>query len=139
LTVVLIFTVIAACGSRKTPEQKLAELRLNHEIKPLNATTLYDADGNPTVVVDVHLYNKGYEKLNSLTVLIRIRGDQGAEKLAQRVTLDLSDTRPGIGVQMAATVPGVALEDTDEVILEIESPLTDEVLRTLPEFADVEK
>jgi hypothetical protein len=50
------------------------------------------------------------------------------------VTLDLSDVRPGIGERRTAIVEGVALEEGDEVFVELEANLPVDVLRGLPEY-----
>jgi hypothetical protein len=138
LLATLIATVVSvACGPRETPEQRLERLRFNHEIYPVGTTTLHDADGNPTLLVDLNVANQGTEALNHLTVLIRVRGSDGVEKLAQRVTIPLDNLRPGIGRQEAVTIPGIEVAETDEITVELEPNLSPEVLRQLPEFADV--
>ncbi len=62
---------------------------------------------------------------------------EGVEKNAQRVTLDLGGVRPGIGARVSATLPGVELLDEDEVTVELETDLTSDELRSLPEWAEV--
>ena len=61
----------------------------------------------------------------------------GNERLVQRVTVPLNDLRPGVGRQQDVRIAGFALEENDEITVEIEKNLTPEDLRTLPEFADV--
>jgi len=53
------------------------------------------------------------------------------------VTLDLEGVRPGIGARVSASLPGVELLDEDEVTVELESNLSPEDLRQLPEFAEI--
>jgi len=138
LLVALIATVsLAACGPQETPEQRLERLRYNHEIYPVGTTTLHDDDGNPTLLVDLNIANQGTEPLESLTVMVRVKGAGGVERLAERVTIPLDDLRPGIGRQQDVRIPGFALEEDDEITVEIEPNLTPEILRSLPEFADV--
>jgi len=137
LAVTLAVATLLACGPRKTPEQRLEAMRRAHEIVPLGATTVRDSAGNPTLIVDLQVTNHGADKLNHLTVMVRVRGADGTEKAARRVTLDLSKVRPGVGAQLAATVPGVALGEDDEVTVELESGLPADVLHTFPEWADV--
>lgn len=137
LCVAVMITMVSACGPKETPEQKLERLRLNHEIYPLGTNTVYDEDLNPTLLVDVQVTNQGVDKLNTLTVLVQVRGEGGLEKARERISLDLSNVRPGVGVQMAAVLPGVFLEETDEVTVELEANLSPEDLRSLPEFADI--
>ena len=55
----------------------------------------------------------------------------------QRVAVPLDDLRPGVGRQQDVRIAGFALEEDDEITVEIEPNLTPEDLRTLPEFADV--
>jgi hypothetical protein len=138
LLVTLIATVVlTACGPEETPEQRLERLRYNHEIYPVGTTTLHDDEGNPTLLVDLNVANQGTEPLSRLTVLVRVRGAGGVERLAERVTIPLDDLRPGIGRQQDVRIPGFALEDEDEITVELEPNLPPEVLRTLPEFEDV--
>jgi hypothetical protein len=127
----------ASCRSKETPEQKLQRLRYNHEIYPVGTTTLHDDEGNPSLLVDLNVANQGTEPLSALTVLVRVRGGDGTERLAQRVTVPLQDLRPGIGRQIAVTVPGYELREDDELTVELEPNLPPEVLRSLPEWADV--
>lgn len=137
VTLVPIFLLVASCGPDETPEQKLERLRYNHDIVPLGYTTVTDAEGNPTLLVDLQVVNQGTEKLDTLTVLVTVRDPEGNEKASERVSLDLSDVRPGVGTQIAAQVPGVAAEEGDEVMVEIEPDLSPEDLRSLPEYSSV--
>jgi hypothetical protein len=139
LVVVIIAAVIAlmGCGEKETPEQRVERLRYNHEIYPVAAKTLYDAEGLPTLLVDLQVANQGTEALDSLTVLVRVLDHSGTEKEARRVTLDMSGVRPGIGARVSATLPGVELLDEDEVSVELETNLPPEVLHELPEYAEV--
>lgn len=138
LLIALIATVsLTACGPEETPEQRLERLRYNHEIYPVGTTTLHDDEGNPTLLVDLNVANQGTEPLNNLTVLVRVKSGLGNERLSQRVTVPLDDLRPGIGRQQDVRIAGFALEEDDEITVEIEPNLSPEDLRTLPEFADV--
>ena len=135
--VVLSATVLIGCGEEVPPEQRLAQIRYNHEIFPVAAKTMYDADGNPTLLVDLQVANQGGIALDDLTVLVTVLGPDGAVKNSERVTLDLEGVQPGIGARVSASLPGVELLDEDEVTVELESNLTPEDLRGLPEFAAV--
>ena len=138
LLIILIATVsLTACGPKETPEQRLERLRYNHEIYPVGTTTLHDDEGTPTLLVDLNIANQGTEPLNNLTVLVRVKSGLGNERLVQRVTVPLNDLRPGVGRQQDVRIAGFALEEDDEITVEIEKNLTPEDLRTLPEFADV--
>jgi hypothetical protein len=129
--------VLPGCGEKETPEQRLERLRYNHEIYPVAAKTMYDAEGKPTLLVDLQVANQGTEALDKLTVLVRVLDQAGVEKDARRVTLDMSGVRPGVGARVSATLPGVELLDEDEVTVELETNLPPEVLHELPEYAEV--
>lgn len=131
-----LFAMAIACGDKETPEQKLARLRYNHEIVPTGYATIHAPDGGPVLVVDLRIANQGTQKLDALTVLVEVHGADGGERLARRVTLDLSDLQPGTGTQIAAQLPGIQVADDDEVSVLIESGLSDEDLRSLPEYQD---
>jgi hypothetical protein len=138
LLIALIATVsLTACGPEETTEQRLERLRYNHVIYPVGTTTLYDDEGNPTLLVDLDIANQGTEPLTNLTVLLRVKSGLGKERLVQRVTVPLDDLRPGVGRQQDVRIAGFALEEEDEITVEIEKNLTPEDLRTLPEYADV--
>ena len=137
LMVLAAIIVLPACGPEETPEQRLERIRYNHEIYPIGTTTLYSEDGEPTLMIDLMVSNQGSDPIRHLTVLVLVRGSDGVEKLSQRVTLDLGDLRPGVGMQIGASVPGVALGEADEVTVELEHGLPPEVLRELPEWADI--
>lgn len=139
LLLVLLAAVVAlpGCGEKETPEQRLQRLRYNHEIIPVGAKTLYDADGNPTLLVDLQVANQGSDALSKLSVLVQVFDSEGVEKDARRVTLDLGGVRPGIGARVSATLPGVELLDEDEVTVELETNLSPDELHSLPEWADV--
>jgi hypothetical protein len=130
-------TLLSGCGEKLTPEQRLENIRYQHEIYPVAAKTLYDADGNPTLLVDLQVANQGGEALSNLTVLVTVLGPDGAQKNQQRVTLDMEGVRPGIGARVSAALPGVELLDEDEVTVELENGLPPETLRGLPEYAEV--
>jgi hypothetical protein len=136
---VVIVTLIAltGCGEKETPEQRLERLRLNHEIYPVAAKTLYDSEGQPTLLVDLQVANQGTEPLEKLTVLVRVLDANGDLKDSRRVTLDMSGVRPGIGARVSATLPGVELLEEEEVTVELEANLSPEDLHGLPEWAEV--
>ena len=129
--------LLPGCGEEETPEQRTERIRYNHEIIPVAAKTLYDANGNPTLLVDLQVTNKGGDTVENLTVLVQVFGSDGSEKTSQRVTLDLAGVRPGIGARVSASLPGVELLDEDEVRVELEANLPPEVLRGLPEFTEI--
>jgi len=138
VAVVMLATVaVLGCGDKETPDQKVERLRYNHEIYPVAAKTLYDAEGQPTLLVDLQVANQGTEPLANLTVMVRVLDPTGDEKDRRRVTLDMSDVRPGIGARVSATLPGVELLEEDEVLVELETNLPLEVLHGLPEYAEV--
>lgn len=129
--------LLPACGPEPTPEQRLEQARYNHEIFPVGAKTLYGEDGEPTLLVDLQVANKGGVPLEHLTVLVLVRGGDGMEKASRRVTLNLGDLRPGIGARVSGSLPGVELGEADEVTVELEHNLPPDVLREFPEFAEV--
>lgn len=135
----LLVLALAACGPRLTTAQRVEKLRLDHEIIPVGTTTVHDAEGNPVLVVDLRVTNKGTQHLPHLTVLVQVHGKDGVEKASKRVTLDLADATPGVGVQVAAKLPGVEAGEDDQVTVQLESKLSPEVLKTLPEYRDVLK
>ncbi|MCG6963896.1 MAG: hypothetical protein LJE95_11575 [Acidobacteria bacterium] len=135
----LLVLALAGCGPRLTPAQRVEKLRLEHEIIPVGSTTVHDAEGNPTLIVDLRVTNKGTEHLPHLTVLVRVHGKDGVEKASRRVTLDLADASPGVGIQVAAKLPGVEAGEDDQVTVQLESNLSPEVLKTFPEYQDVVK
>ena len=136
---IVVLTAVAVVGCREEvpPEQRLAQIRYNHEIFPVATTTMYDADGNPTLLVDLQVANQGGVSLSMLTVLVKVVGPDGAVKNSERVTLDLEGVQPGIGARVSALLPGVEPLDEDEVTVELESNLSPEDLRQLPEFAEI--
>jgi hypothetical protein len=139
LAVIIILATIAlvGCGEKETPEQKVQRLRYNHEIIPVAATTLYNEEGVPKLLVDLQVTNKGSDPLQNLTVLVRVLDPTGAEKHRGRVTLDMTDVRPGVGARVSATLDGAELLEEDEVMVELETDLPPEVLHSLPEYAEV--
>lgn len=137
LALVAAAVVTTGCGEEETPEQKVRRLRYNHEIFPVAAKTLYDAEGNPTLLVDLQVANQGGEALSELTVLVEVLGPDGDLTSSQRVTLDMAGVRPGIGARVSAPIAGIELLDDDEVTVEIETGLSDDELRALPEFDEV--
>jgi hypothetical protein len=137
LALVAVLALLVSCGEKETPERRTERLRSRHEIYPAGVTTVYNADGQPHLVVDVQVANQGTEPLSQLTVLVKVLGQEGTPRISRRVTLDLSDVRPGIGARRTAIVEGVALEEGDEVFVELEANLPADVLRGLPEYHDV--
>jgi hypothetical protein len=133
----LVVALSLSCGPDETPEQKLARLRDAHEIIPVGYTTITDPDGTPRMVVDLQVTNQGGEPLDQLTVLVRVTGADGVERLAEHVTLDLEGLRPGIGERRSAVIPGFAGSDADEVLVEIEAGLSPDELQELPEWDEV--
>lgn len=129
--------VLPGCGEKETPEQRLERLRYNHEIYPVAAKTMYDTEGQPTLLIDLQVANQGTEALDKVTVLVRVLDAAGAEKDVNRVTLDMSGVLPGVGARVSATLPGVELLDDEEVTVELETNLPPEVLHELPEWAEV--
>ena len=139
LVMVITLTVLAlaGCGEEETPEQRVERLRYNHEIIPVATTTLFDAEGQPSLLVDLQVSNQGSEPLSKLTVLVRVFDASGAEKLANRVTLDMSGVRPGVGARVSGRLPGVELLEGEEVNVELETNLAPDDLHSLPEWAEI--
>jgi len=129
--------LLLSCGEKMTPEDRLALLRSRHEIIPAGAATVTGPDGIPTLIIDVQVYNQGTEALDQLTVLVKVRGGDGTDRVAQRATLDLSGVRPGVGERRSVTLPGVVLGEDDEVSVELEAHLPAEDLHRLPEWSAV--
>ncbi len=129
--------MLVACGPRETPEQHLARLRRAHDIIPTGATTVENAEGRPRLVVDLRITNKSAEPLAHLTIRVRVEDIEGKELLSTPVTLDLSKSRRGVGVQLAALIDDFRLSEEDMVMVEVEDGLTPEQLRALPEFSDL--
>lgn len=134
---VVLLLLPLACGGKVTPEQRTEKLRLDHEITPVGSNVIHDAEGKPTTIVDLRVVNNGVDHLDHLTVLVAVHGADGAEKVSRRVTLDLSQARPGVGIQVAATLPGVDLAPDDQVTVELESNVPPDVLHTFPEYSEV--
>jgi hypothetical protein len=132
-----VVPLLSACGEKETPDARLARLRSRHEIIPAGAATVSGLDGTPTLIVDVQVFNEGTEALDRLTILVRVRGGDGADRVAQRATLDLSGLQPGVGERRSLSLPGVALGEGDEVFVELEANLPLEELRSLPEWSAV--
>jgi hypothetical protein len=128
---------LLACGERETPEQRLAWLRSRHEIYPVGTTTIRDAAGLPSLLIDLQIANQGVHPLGRLTVLVRVQSASGQERLAQRVTLDLTGLRPGVGERRSARVDGFELAEDDQVFVELEANLPLEQIRALPEYSEV--
>jgi len=137
LVIILIAVTLSACGEKETPEQRVERIRYNHEIYPVATKTLYGAEGEPTLLVDLQVANQGGDTIDNLTVLIQVFDATGEEKNSQRVTLDLSDIPRGTGMRVSATLPGVELLEGDEVRVELEHGLPPEVLRDFPEYAEL--
>jgi len=137
IVVLAAVILLPGCGEKETPEQRVERLRYNHEIYPVAVTTLFDAEGQPTLLVDLQVANQGTEALEKLTVLVQVLDATGAEKVARRVTLDMSGVRPGIGARVSATIPGIELLEEEEVMVELETNLSPEALHSLPEYAEV--
>ena len=139
LAVIIILAAVAliGCGEEETPEQKVQRLRYNHEIIPVAATTLYNDEGVPKLLVDLQVTNKGSDPLQNLTVLVRVLDPTGAEKHRGRVTLNMTDVRPGVGARVSATLDGAELLEEEEVMVELETNLPSDVLLSLPEYAEV--
>lgn len=132
-----VIPLLSSCGEKETPEARLARLRSRHEIIPAGAATVSGPDGTPTLIVDVQVFNEGTEALDRLTILVRVRGGDGADRVAQRATLDLSGLQPGVGERRTLSLPGVLLGEGDEVFVELEANLPLEELRSLPEWSAV--
>ncbi len=135
--VILAAITLPACGDKETPEQRVERIRYNHEIYPVATKTLFSAEGEPTLLVDLEVANKGSDTIDNLTVLIQVFSPDGEQKESQRVTLDLSDIPRGTGMRVSATLPGVELLEGDEVRVELEHGLSPEVLHEFPEFIEI--
>jgi hypothetical protein len=129
--------VLLSCGEKETLEDRVQRLRSRHEIYPVAATTVYDSEKEPTLLVDVQVANQGTEPLALLTVLVTVRDRDGSDRLSERVTLDLTGFRPGIGERRSATISGFELAEDDEVLVELEGNLPPDKIRSLPEYRDL--
>ncbi len=134
----LLAVSVLGCGPRETPEQHLQRLRMAHEITPLGYTTIHDDSGQPVTVVDLRVVDRSDESLKHLTVMVRVVGADGTVKAERRATLNLEGSRPGVGIQTAARIPGLEVGPDEQVQVELETGLAQDVLHTLPEWKDME-
>ena len=129
--------VAVGCGRDVPPEDIVQSMRMDHELVPVAFTPMTPPDREPFILVDLEITNKGLEPLQHLTVLATLQGADGSTRWEDRVTLDISHIRPGIGDRVSFSIPDQALEEGDQILVRLESPLTPEEIRTLPEFEEV--
>lgn len=137
ITLIAAGLLLGSCGGEVPLEDRVAALRDAHEITPLGYTTVKSPGEEPVLVVDLRVVNQAREPLPHLTVLVRVIGPDGSIKVERRHPLDLRDVRPGYSVQVAARIPGIEAEETDQVQLELETGLSDHELSTLQEYRDL--
>lgn len=112
---------LAGCAPRETAEQRVSRIRLDYEIRPTGFQPITLADGRSGLVVDMLILDKGKERLDHLTVLVRVVGPDGKARVTEPATLDTSDVLPGVTSQVSATVPGVELHEGESVTVELEN------------------
>jgi hypothetical protein len=139
LAIVAVATVVtaAACGRDVPPEEIVQSMRMDHELVPVAFTPMDPPDGAPYILVDLEITNTGIKPLDHLTVLVTLQGDDGTLRWEDRMTLDTSHVRPGIGDRVSLKIPDQELNEGDQVLVRLEAPLPPEEIRTLPEFEEV--
>lgn len=137
LVLPMVTGLLISCGPDERPELRLERMRNAHEIIPVGRTVLRDDEGAPSLLIDLQVTNQGTEPLPQLTVLVRATNAAGVNQATERVTLDLEGQRPGIGERHSIRLPGLDETSASEVMVEIEAGLSDEDLRSLPEWQAV--
>jgi hypothetical protein len=120
-TIVAVVALAAACGVRETAEQRVTRIRQQYDVKPTGFQPRTGADGEPELAVDVLVLNRGKESLKTLTLVLDVVGSDGKTIVRKPVSFDVGDLVPGVTSQVSAIVPGVALKEGDQVMLELES------------------
>lgn len=127
--------IVASCGSKETPEERVTRLRLQYEVEPDGFQPRVTAEGIPELVLSLRVVNTGRESLDTLTLLVRVKGQSGEDREVRRFTLDTRGLRPGVSEQLSGVVRDVEFEAGDAILLEREvAPPTSE-LHLFPEYA----
>lgn len=126
--------IVAGCGSKETPEERVTRLRLQYEVEPDGFQPRMTAERTPELVLSLRVVNTGRESLDTLTLLVRVKGPSGEDREVRRLTLDTRGLRPGVSEQLSGVVSGVEFGEGDAVLLEREvTPPTSE-LHLYPEY-----
>lgn len=137
LVALMIVMVTGGCSRDVPPEEIVQSMRMDHELVPVAFTPMDPPADTPFILVDLEVTNTGREPLDHLTVLATLQSAGGSVKWEDRVTLDVSHVRPGIGDRVSFRIPDQQLEEGDQVLVRLEAPLSPEEIRTLPEFEEV--
>lgn len=125
-----------ACGPEETPEQRVTRLRMQYEMQPTGFQPRTAEDGSPELALDMLVMNKGRESLDNLTFVVRILAQDGSERFSRPASIDTSDLLPGVTSQVSAIVPGIELQEGDQVVLELEPNPSASERATYPEYRD---
>ncbi len=125
---------VTGCGRKETPFDRVTRVRQQYEVRPNAYQTRTAADGTSELVLDLFVVNTGKERLDTLTFLVRVVGEDGQEKAEKRVSVDVSGLRTGVSEQLTAVVPGVVVDPGDSVFLEVENVPPDDAIGDYPEY-----
>ncbi len=131
---VVMVASATGCGKKETPFDRVTRLRQQYEVRPNAYQTRTAEDGTPELVLDLFVVNTGKEGLDTLTVLVRVVGEDGQEKAERRVSVDVAGLRTGVSEQLTAVVPGIAVDPGDSVFLEVENVPPDDAIEDYPEY-----
>jgi len=124
----------SACAPRESTEQRVTRLRLQYEVRPSSVQPDAGPDGRPGVVIGLLLANQGREGLARLTLVARLVGQDGRERVVRPFTVDTSGVAPGVTTPISSRIPDVELREGEMLTVELESDPPASARASYPEY-----
>ncbi len=116
----VLVLAVPACASRETPEHRVTRLRQGYRVEPAGYEARRAPDGATELAARLLVVNTGREGLPTLTVVFHVQGADGADRLARRVPLDVTELAPGVTAPRLVVIPGVEVRAGEDVLVELE-------------------
>jgi len=122
---------------RESPRERIARLRLQYRVSANWREMQKGADGKPVLVMQLNVTDTGKEALPQVTMVLHVRGADNKDRVRTPLTLDTAGMKAGTVTQLTVRVPGVEVQDGEEVALEMEGQPTKDEMKTYPEYRGV--
>ncbi len=121
------------------PKERIHRMRLQYRVSADWYENRVAKDGKPSLVMRLRCSNTGKDQLPLVTLLLHIRYFDGTERVAQPLTLDVSQVKPGAkNVPLVeVSVPGLEVREGELLALQMEDQPTEEEMKTYPEYRGV--
>jgi hypothetical protein len=137
LLVVLSLTPGCFQPRPERPRDRITRVRLGYRVSANWREMEKGKAGGPVLVMQLNVANTGKETLPEVTMVLHVRELDGSERVRKPLTLDTRGIAPGATRTITVRVPGIDVQNNEEVSLEMEGQPSVSEMKSYPEYKGV--